>query len=54
MDVTEGDDVRAMGPDGDDDELDEPGAPPLRARLEALLLVVDQPTAEGALAAAAG
>lgn len=54
MDVTEGDDMRAMGPDGDDDELDEPGAPPLRARLEALLLVVDQPTAEGALAAAAG
>ncbi|MDO8394553.1 MAG: SMC-Scp complex subunit ScpB, partial [Dietzia sp.] len=55
MDVTEDDDVRAVGPNGDDDdELDEPGAPPLRARLEALLLVVDQPTAEGALAAAAG
>ncbi|MDX2355289.1 SMC-Scp complex subunit ScpB [Dietzia sp. PP-33] len=43
-----------MEPSGDDDdELRGIGAPPLRARLEALLLVVDQPTAEGALASAA-
>lgn len=48
--------VGAVGPGGDDDELGGPGTdvPPLRARLEALLLVVDQPTAENALAAAAG
>lgn len=38
----------------DDDEAAGPDAPPLRARLEALLLVVDQPTGEDALAAAAG
>ena len=31
----------------------DPDEPPLRARLEALLLVVDQPTAEGSLASAA-
>lgn len=36
------------------DEAAGPDAPPLRARLEALLLVVDQPTGEDALAAAAG
>ena len=48
--------VGAVGPGGDDDELGGPGTdvPPLRARLEALLLVVDQPTAENVLAAAAG
>ncbi|KAA0920106.1 SMC-Scp complex subunit ScpB [Dietzia sp. ANT_WB102] len=42
------------GPDGDDDptELDA-HAPPLRSRLEALLLVADQPTPEGVLASAA-
>ncbi|WP_372501889.1 SMC-Scp complex subunit ScpB [Dietzia maris] len=41
---------------GDDDEpgVPEPEGPPLRARLEALVLVVDQPTPESALAAAAG
>lgn len=41
--------------DKDDDEvgLAEADVPPLRTRLEALLLVVDQPTGEGALAAAA-
>lgn len=40
---------------GDDDEpgVPEPEGPPLRARLEALVLVVDQPTPESALAAAA-
>lgn len=52
--------------DNDDDKANSPGTvtgpvadtdpdePPLRARLEALLLVVDQPTAEEALASAAG
>ncbi|MDV6297502.1 SMC-Scp complex subunit ScpB [Dietzia maris] len=41
---------------GDDDERGGPESdgPPLRARLEALVLVVDQPTPEGLLAAAAG
>ena len=40
---------------GGDDVTTEPDvhAPPLRARLEALLLVVDQPTPEGVLASAA-
>ena len=38
----------------DDDEVVGADTPPLRARLEALLLVVDQPTGEHALAAAAG
>lgn len=57
MDVTD-DDVTcaggAVGDDGfDDDELGSDTSSPLRSRLEALLLVVDQPTAEGALAAAA-
>lgn len=53
-------DVTAHGPgagsEGDDDELGgaDAEAPPLRTRLEALLLVVDQPTGEGALASAAG
>ncbi|MFN3340363.1 MAG: SMC-Scp complex subunit ScpB, partial [Dietzia sp.] len=54
MDVTEDDGVHAGGPGDDDDEVHESDAPPLRARLEALLLVVDQPTAEGPLASAAG
>lgn len=58
MDVRTGDDANGdgggVGPIGDDDEAAEPSEPPLRARLEALLLVVDQPTGEGALAAAAG
>lgn len=54
MDVTEDDGVHAGGPGDDDDEFHESDAPPLRARLEALLLVVDQPTAEGPLASAAG
>lgn len=41
--------------DNDDDAPPvDPDLPPLRARLEALLLVVDQPTAEGILATAAG
>ena len=35
-------------------DVNAPEDPPLRARLEALLLVVDQPTGESALAAAAG
>src|SRR5699024_12291970 len=35
-------------------DVNAPEDPPLRARLEALLLVVDQPTGEWALAAAAG
>lgn len=53
MDVS--DEVTAGGPGvpGDDDEAAGSDVPPLRARLEALLLVVDQPTAEEALAAAA-
>ena len=50
MDVSETD---AVPQDTPDDEA-APDAPPLRARLEALLLVVDQPTAEEVLAAAAG
>ena len=55
----DGDGKRAgvpVGPEGDDDERDEQDAdtPPLRARLEALLLVVDQPTPESVLASAAG
>ncbi|WP_396230240.1 SMC-Scp complex subunit ScpB [Dietzia sp. CH92] len=47
--------VDAVVPGDDDDEHGGPASdtPPLRARLEALLLVVDQPTAENALAAAA-
>ncbi len=42
--------------DDDDDEVigTDPDEPSLRARLEALLLVVDQPTPEAALASAAG
>ena len=49
-------DMEPGGPNGDDDEpgVSERDGPPLRARLEALLLVVDQPTPENALAAAAG
>ena len=49
-------DMEPGGPNGDDDEpgVSERDGPPLRARLEALLLVVDQPTPEKALAAAAG
>ena len=43
------DDTTDVGPGGA-----EPEEPPLRARLEALLLVVDQPTAEESLASAAG
>ena len=35
-------------------DVNEPAEPPLRTRLEALLLVVDQPTPEEALASAAG
>ncbi|MEH6821424.1 MAG: SMC-Scp complex subunit ScpB [Dietzia psychralcaliphila] len=56
MDVTEDNGPWAGGPGGvnDDDELHDSGAPPLRARLEALLLVVDQPAGEGQLASAAG
>lgn len=49
-------DVSAVGPtDNDRDEVavPTPDEPSLRARLEALLLVVDQPTGEAALAAAA-
>ena len=49
-------DVATGDPDRDGDEPGgvEVDGPPLRARLEALLLVVDQPTPETALAAAAG
>src|SRR5690606_30067282 len=55
-DVTEPRDPEPEGPMGDDDERGGPESdgPPLRARLEALVLVVDQPTPEGLLAAAAG
>lgn len=55
-DVTEPRDPEPEGSMGDDDERGGPESdgPPLRARLEALVLVVDQPTPESALAAAAG
>ena len=55
MDVSDDDDN--AGAPGTDTGLaadPDPDAPPLRARLEALLLVVDQPTPESALASAAG
>src|SRR5699024_644584 len=41
------------GPDAGVVPFADPDEPPLRARLEALLLVVDQPTTEGSLASAA-
>lgn len=55
MDVTAGGPVGPVGSGGDDDEpgISATDAPPLRARLEALLLVVDQPAAEDSLASAA-
>lgn len=55
MDVNEGVRDSAGEPAGDDDEVGVPDAdvPPLRARLEALLLVVDQPVGEAVLASAA-
>lgn len=48
------DDDNDSNDDNDDTLSIDPDVPPLRARLEALLLVVDQPTAEGILATAAG
>lgn len=55
MDVNEGVGEDAGWPRGDDDESvpPAPAVPPLRARLEALLLVVDQPVGEAALASGA-
>lgn len=55
MDVNTDLDVGPEGRSDDDDEvaLAEADVPSLRARLEALLLVVDQPVGEGVLAAAA-
>lgn len=54
MDVTGDTGPEPQEPLRGDAEGTDPDTPSLRARLEALLLVVDQPTAGGPLAAAAG